>query len=75
MNGVALGEALDYFGSVLPGAPCDIVGDANVERAVSPAGENVDARLPVHGHFARPWMPAIAGMTNEYYEESEDADR
>lgn len=44
MHAVALGEPSDEVLLVLPDAPSEVRGDADVERAVAPAGKDVDAR-------------------------------
>src|SRR5262245_30104915 len=49
LHTVFLGEALEPLVPMLPHATIGVAGDADIERAVFPAGEDVDDEGPGHG--------------------------
>ncbi|MCC2635927.1 MAG: hypothetical protein K0S48_3813 [Ramlibacter sp.] len=66
MHLVAFGETRGVL-QVLPDAPHQVAGDADVKRPVPPACEDVHAgQLVVHptSLMREPWVPAFAGMTS-----------
>src|SRR6185369_8298147 len=72
MGSVLVGKALDHVVLVLPYAANKIVRHTDVERAVSAAGEDVDAILAIHDGSTlvtatglQDWIPAYAGMTDK----------
>jgi hypothetical protein len=58
MHAVLLGKSLDQTVPVLPNTLHEVTGDADVESAVSFAGENINGRL-LHGPIV---IPAQAGI-------------
>jgi hypothetical protein len=72
MNAVLLDEFRAATGAMLLKSSSQIIGDADVERAVSAAGENVDVIGAGCGMAARTsaqwlWVPAFAGTTSYYH--------
>jgi len=63
VNAVAPREAGDRIRAVLRDAASEIAGDADVERSITPAREDIDARALVRHATAELWVPAFAGTT------------